>query len=142
MNLRYQENSNNIPWEKVPKLLEKVGMSFTDALKHQKSFEASYAVVFVFDGIELIGFGRTISDGVRQSAVYDVAIEPSYQGYGIGREIINRLVKATPDCNFILYASPGKEGFYNKLGFKKMKTGMALFANPDRMTDGIFVENE
>jgi hypothetical protein len=30
-------------------------------------------------------------------------------------------------CNVILYAAPGKEGFYRKLGFRKMKTGMALF---------------
>ncbi|MFV0468947.1 MAG: hypothetical protein ACK5MK_08495 [Dysgonomonas sp.] len=48
----------------------------------------------------------------------------------------------TPQCNFILYASPGKETFYKKLNFKKMKTGMALFFNPIRMTDNVFVEND
>lgn len=44
--------------------------------------------------------------------------------------------------NFILYASPGKEGFYKKLNFKRMKTGMAYFTNPRRMVDGGFVEDE
>ena len=30
----------------------------------------------------------------------------------------------------ILYAVPGKEPFYRKLGFKRMTTAMAIFANP------------
>lgn len=140
MNLIYKYNCDNIPWAKVPLLLHKVNMASTDVEVHRRSFEASYAVVFVFDGEELIRFGRMISDGVRQSALYDIAIEPEYQGRKIGGEIVSRLMEASPDCNFILYASPGKEGFYRKLNFKRMKTGMILFANPDRMEDDTFVE--
>lgn len=30
----------------------------------------------------------------------------------------------------ILYAVPGKEGFYGKFGFLRMKTAMAIFENP------------
>ncbi|MDU1892327.1 MAG: GNAT family N-acetyltransferase [Dysgonomonas sp.] len=142
MNIRYQDSCQNIPWEKVPLLLEMVGMSFTSADIHQISFEASFAVIFVFDNGELIGTGRIISDGVRQSALYDIAVNPAYQGKGIGLEIVKRLMASTPACNFILYASPGKEGFYKKLNFKKMKTGMVFFANPDRMTDSEFVEED
>lgn len=140
MNLLYKTDCNNIPWDKVPLLLDRVGMASTDIDKHKISFEASYSVIFVFDNDELIGFGRMISDIVRQSALYDIAVEPTYQGQKIGQEIVNRLMATTPNCNFILYASPGKEGFYQRLGFKRMKTGMAIFANPERMTDGVFVE--
>jgi hypothetical protein len=49
-------------------------------------------------------------------------------------------METTPNCNFILYASPGKEEFYKKFGFKKMRTGMVLFANRERMTDTDFIE--
>lgn len=140
MNLRYQDNCKDIPWDKVPRLLEKVNMGFSDPDTHKISFEASYSVIFVFDNNELIGFGRILSDGVRQSAIYDVAVEPSYQGQKIGQKIIEYLTKATPNCNFILYASPGKEGFYKKLNFRKMKTGMALFSDPQRMIDRGFIE--
>lgn len=115
-------------------------MSFTEPAKHRLSFENSYASVFVFDDKKMIGFGRMISDGVRQSALYDIAIDPNYQGMGIGKEIVEKLMIKTPGCNFILYASPGKEGFYRKLDFKKMKTGMALFSDPERMLDGGFIE--
>lgn len=140
MELTYQENCTNIEWEKVPELLSKVGMSFVSADKHRISFENSYAVVFVFEEKKMIGFGRSISDGVRQSALYDIAIDPLYQGHGIGRNIMNKLLSATPECNFVLYASPGKEDFYRRLGFKKMKTGMMLFADSKRMEDGVFVD--
>ena len=117
-------------------------MSIVDTEKHRISFEASHSVIFVLDDTLLIGFGRMISDGVRQSALYDIAVDPAYQGHKIGQEIVTRLMANTPDCNFILYASPGKEGFYKKLNFKRMKTGMACFTNPQRMIDGGFVENE
>lgn len=140
MDLIYKTSCDNIPWGKVPALLHKVNMASTDVEIHRKSFEASFAVVFVFDEDRLIGFGRMISDGVRQSALYDIAIELDYQGRKIGQEIVSRLMETSPGCNFILYASPGKEGFYERLNFRRMKTGMALFANPERMKDGVFVE--
>lgn len=140
MELTYQKDCTNIDWDRVPELLNKVGMSSVDADKHRISFENSYAVVFVFDEKKMIGLGRSISDEVRQTALYDIAIDPTYQGHGIGRKVVDILLDATPDCNFVLYASPGKEDFYRKLGFKKMKTGMMIFADPKRMEDGVFVD--
>ncbi|MDR1714925.1 MAG: GNAT family N-acetyltransferase [Dysgonomonas sp.] len=142
MDLIYQTDCRDISWERVRNLLDIVGMSTVDPEKHRISFEASHSVIFVYDDTTLIGFGRMISDGVRQSALYDIAVDPSYQGHRIGQEIVTRLMAVTPGCNFILYASPGKEGFYKKLNFKRMKTGMAYFINPERMVDGGFVEDE
>jgi len=142
MELHYQNNCKNIDWEKVRTLLQEVGMSFTDTDTHRLSFEKSYSVVFVFDNnSKMIGMGRSISDGVRQAALYDIVVNPAYQGYGIGKEIVSRLMADTPGCNYILYASPGKEDFYRKLGFRKMKTGMILFSDILRMTDSEFVED-
>lgn len=141
MSIRYQTNCNNIDWDVVPKLLEEVGMSFVSPEIHRSTFEASYAVVFALDSDKLIGFGRVLSDGFRQAAIYDIAVDPEYQGQKIGKEIVSQLIAVAPTCNFILYASPGKEVFYETLGFKRMKTGMALFADTERMNDGIFVES-
>lgn len=139
MSIRYQTNCDNIDWTIVPKLLEEVGMSFVEPRIHRLTFEASFAVVFALDTDKMIGFGRVLSDGYRQAAIYDIAVDPAYQGRKIGKEIVSRLIATAPTCNFILYASPGKEGFYESLGFKKMKTGMALFADVERMNDGVFV---
>lgn len=138
MSLRFQNNCDNIIWDEIPRLLQQVGMSYTTSDIHCKSFQNSYSVVFVFDEQTLIGFGRAISDGVRQAAIYDVAIDPTYQGKGIGRDIVKQLMASIPDCNFMLYASPGKELFYEKMSFKKMKTAMALFTDKDRMKNSDF----
>jgi len=81
----------------------------------------------------MIGFGRAISDGAYQAAVYDVAVVPEFQKMGIGKIIMEKILERLSGCNVILYAAPGKEDFYLKLGLRKMKTGMALFRNPEKM---------
>lgn len=42
----------------------------------------------------------------------------------------------------ILYASPGKEGFYAKLGFRRMRTAMAIFANAQHAVDTGLVDGD
>jgi ribosomal protein S18 acetylase RimI-like enzyme len=140
MNLRFQFDIENINWELVSEILQKVGMAFHASEKHKRAFSNSHTVVFVFDNENLIGFGRVISDGAYQAAIYDVAILPEYQFKGIGKTIIQHILERTPGCNYILYAAPGKELFYEKINFKKMKTGMALFVNSERMQQKGFTE--
>ncbi|WP_291567244.1 MULTISPECIES: GNAT family N-acetyltransferase [unclassified Clostridium] len=140
MDFRIQYDCLNIDWNYVSETLERVGMAYFQGEIHKKAFENSYAVVFVFDDDTLVGFGRAISDGVYQAAIYDIAVLPEYQGKGIGRIVIDNITKNLPQCNFILYASPGKEVFYEKMNFKKMKTGMALFLNQKNMQEKGFTE--
>jgi ribosomal protein S18 acetylase RimI-like enzyme len=140
MKLIIQQNCLNIDWELVPKILELVGMGFHDPLTHQKAFENSSSVIFIYDDSKLIGFGRAISDGIYQAAIYDVAVLPEYQGKGIGRLIVDKIVESLKGCNFILYASPGKERFYEKLNFRKLKTGMGLFINAERLRNKGIIE--
>ena len=140
MNLRYQYSCENIDWERVPEILKTVGMSYRDAEIHRKTFSCSASVVFVYENEQLIGFGRAISDGYIQAAIYDVAVLPGYQGHNIGRNIIEKIVESLPGCNFILYAAPGKDLFYEKLNFRRMKTGMALFVKQDIMSARGFTE--
>jgi ribosomal protein S18 acetylase RimI-like enzyme len=124
---------NGVDWQLVAETLKKVGMAHLEPDAHRKAFEASHTVVFVYCGAQLIGFGRAISDGVYQAAVYDVAILPEFQGRGLGRTIMTSILSRISGCNIILYASIGKEGFYRTLGMRKMKTGMALFKNVEAM---------
>lgn len=140
MDFKIQYDCSNIDWDKVSEILKTVGMGYFDGEVHKKAFENSYTVVFVFDNDVLIGFGRAISDGAYQTAIYDVAIMPRYQGKGVGRMIVENIVKSLPGCNFILYAAPGKEIFYEKMNFRKMKTGMALFTNAEKMQKNGFIE--
>ncbi|MBW2637663.1 MAG: GNAT family N-acetyltransferase [Deltaproteobacteria bacterium] len=83
--------------------------------------------------------GGALSDGAYQAALYDCAVLPDYQGKGIGRMIIDAILKRIADCNIILYASPGKETFYERFSFQRMRTGMALFLNPGLMRQRGFI---
>jgi len=105
-------------------------MAYHEPEVHRRAFEASHTTVFVYENSVLLGFGRVLSDGEYQGAIYDVAVLPEAQGKGIGKIIIETILEKLPHCNLILYATPGMEGFYKKLGFGLMKTGMAVFENP------------
>jgi ribosomal protein S18 acetylase RimI-like enzyme len=133
MELRLQFDTININWELVVIILKEANMANYTSEIHKTAFNNSHTVVFAFDGEKLIGFGRAISDGICQAALYDIVVISAYQGKGIGKIIVNSILEKLPNCNFILYASPGKENFYKKLNFSKMITGMALFANAERM---------
>jgi GNAT superfamily N-acetyltransferase len=112
-----------------------LGKQRRDPEKLKRAFESSYAVVYVFDTDKLIGMGRALCDGEYQAAIYDMVVLPDYQGRGIGKEIIKRLSEQLPVENIVLYAVPGREGFYEKYGFKTMRTAMAklnqFMSDPD-----------
>jgi len=140
MELEIKMDCADVDWQFVAETLKRVGMAYAEPAAHQKSFENSQVTVFIRREGQLIGFGRAISDGVFQAAIYDVAIIPEYQAQGIGTIIIKTLMDKLPNCNFILYAALGKEGFYQTLGFRKMKTGMALFLKAELMKERGFTE--
>jgi len=140
MDLRIQKDCKDVDWKTVSETLKIVDMGYHEPDTHKKAFEASYTTIFVYDTDRLIGFGRAISDGVYQAAVYDCAVNPEYQGKGIGKLIIQKIMQQVSNCTVVIYASPGKEGFYQKYGFRKMKTGMALFTKPEKMKNLGFTE--
>ncbi len=140
MELDTRFNCSEVDWKIVSETLKRVGMAYHEPEIHRRAFENSHTAVFVFQGDQLVGFGRAISDGAYQAAVYDVAVVPELQGQGIGRIIMTSIQTRLPRCNFILYASPGKEGFYRKLGWRKMKTGMALFKDAEQKAKSGFTE--
>ena len=84
------------------------------------AISGSWYVVSAYDGGKLIGFGRTISDGVHHALVVDMIVNPEYQGRGIGGEILKRIVaecRSRNIRNVQLFAAKGKAGFYQKHGF-------------------------
>lgn len=140
MELEILYDCSKTDWKTVSETLKKVGMSYEEPEVHKKAFEASHTVVFVYKNSRLIGFGRALSDGAYQAAVYDVAVIPEFQKTGVGRLIMEKIMERLKGCNVILYAALGKEEFYRKLGWHKMQTGMALFRNPERMKERGFTD--
>ena len=140
MEVDVKKDCSGANWKAVSDTLKCVGMAYDEPDVHRRAFEASHTTVFVYHADLLIGFGRAISDGVYQAAIYDCAVLPEYQGKGIGTIIMQNILPRISHCNVILYASPGKEGFYQKHGFRKMKTGMAHFKKGAAMRERGFTE--
>ena len=140
MNLELKFDCAGVDWAFVSETLRLVGMASRPPELLQKAFAASAVVVFAYVDGRPVGFGRAISDGAYQAAVYEMAIVPEFQKQGIGARILKAILDRLPGCNVILYASPGKEDFYRKLGLRRMKTGMARFQNPDAMARKGFTE--
>ncbi len=133
MDIQIKFDCSEVDWQLVADTLKDVGMGHHAPGLHKKAFENSYVTVFIYHKSKLIGFGRAISDGAYQAAIYDVAVHPDFQKRGMGNIILKNILSRLPECNIILYASPGKEGFYTKNDFRKMKTGMAHFTNAETM---------
>ncbi len=140
MDITIKTNTAGVDWAAVSAILQSVGMAYYAPAIHEKAFVASLCAVFVYDGGKLIGFGRALSDGAYQAAIYDCAVAQPYQGKGIGKRIVREILDKVTGCNVILYAAPGKENFYGRLGFRKMKTGMACFIHGSAMAEKGFTE--
>lgn len=127
MSIHIESSKENIDWEKVAQILREAKLTDISADLQKKAFLNSYAVTFVYDDDQLIGVGRALSDGVSQAAIYNIALEEAYRGKGIGRALLNHLIAQVKDFNIILYTHPSTVALYEKFGFRKMKTGMAIY---------------
>ncbi|MEJ8856109.1 GNAT family N-acetyltransferase [Variovorax robiniae] len=128
MALQWSHSIEDIDWDELSALYRAapLGDKRPDWLKGV--FTHSMFRCFVRDDGRLVGAGRALADGADCSYICDVALLPSHQGQGLGRQILSTLVELSRGHRkIILYAVPGKEPFYRSLGFRRMTTAMAIF---------------
>jgi len=133
LDLEWIYNSDNINWNELSNLYKIAPLGDKKPNDLKIVFSNSMFKCFVYSDKTLIGVGRALADGLDCSYICDVSIHPDYQGKGIGKDIVNKLIELSKSHNkIILYANPGKEQFYSKLGFAKMNTAMAIFKNQNQ----------
>lgn len=67
-----------------------------------------------------VAFARATGDGVFNAIIWDVVVDPSFQGIGLGKAVMERLVEELLGkgiTNIALYSEPRVLGFYRPLGF-------------------------
>ena len=140
-NYKIVRSDEDIDWNEVRELIITVDMATYPPELHKKAFNNSYTKVFVFDeNNRLIAMGRANSDGAYEAALYDIAVHPDVQGAGLGRLVVETLLEDLKGFNVLLFASPGKEGFYESLGLDRLLTGMIRFTKPDVMREKGFIK--
>ncbi len=68
----------------------------------------------------LIGFARCTGDGVIEATVWDVAVHPAYQGFGLGKQLMSYVLEGLKDIGLervTLFADPGVVSFYKRQGW-------------------------
>ena len=130
MTLEWTDSLNSIDWTELSALYRAAPLGEKSPTDLETAFSSSRFRCFVYDSGNLVGVGRALADGVDCSYICDIAVLPSHQGTGLGKEIVANLLRLSDGHRkIILYAVPGKESFYRKFGFKRMTTAMAIFEN-------------
>ena len=130
MPLVWSHSIDALDWNELSALYDAAPLGNKNPGTLKTAFTNSMFKCFVYEDGKLVGVGRALADGVDCSYICDVALLPSHQGLGLGKQIVAKLVElSSGHKKIILYSVPGKEAFYKKMGFKRMSTAMAIFEN-------------
>ncbi len=121
-----ERDLTDVNWTRMKEIYESVGwMRHTETII-QRVFQASNIVALAFfDGL-LVGFGRALSDGVFNAAIYDVIVHRDYQGKGIGKAIVGDLLAQLQSVSCVhLISTTGKRTVLYPSGIPKGEDGVS-----------------
>ena len=128
MSLAWTRTTAGVDWNELEALYRAAPLGRKQASELQIAFSNSRYCCLVREEGRLVAVGRALADGVDCAYLCDVAVLPSHQSTGLGKAVVQDLLRQCEGHKkIILYSVPGKEGFYKKLGFLRMLTAMAIF---------------
>ena len=93
---------------------------------HHAALVGSYRVVLAWQDDRIIGFINAISDGIAAAFIPWLEVRPEYQGRGVGRELVTRLLdQLAPMYSVDLTCDPELGAYYRTLGFREL-LGMGI----------------
>ncbi len=93
----------------------------------QRMLTETDVIVSAWDGTQLVGFARVLTDYVYRASIWDVIVDVSYQDRDIGKGLIQRILRHISLAQVELFwlCTRRYQGFYASLGFSdKEQTGM------------------
>lgn len=124
--IRYDDKIKELPCDQLYNLFKLAGWtegSETDEMliNFNVPFINSTLVVSAWDNERLVGVVRVLSDKVIRSVIYDLVVDPEYQGQGIGKELVKRCIRHYPYTEWLVQTTGNIAGYYEKMGFKRYK---------------------
>ena len=124
----YIIEKNGLTPEIYESLREKVSLQHYEQPDVEEALKHTLFSVVVWEGSVPVGIGRVVGDGRIVFFIKDVVVEPSRQNRGIGHIIMGELMhyikqNGCQNAYAGLMALTGKEGFYEKFGFRVRPCG-------------------
>ncbi|MGL4990408.1 MAG: GNAT family N-acetyltransferase [Sarcina sp.] len=128
----YELRRESLTYNEFKFLVESIEWPCPSEKQVVKALENSIYKVGIYHNDKIVGMGRMIGDMSMSYFIKDLVIKKNYQYKGVGRMIVNDMIKFIEE-NLIewttsyveLMSANGKEEFYEKLGFTR---------NPKKMT--------
>ena len=123
----------------LEELCDRVGWARRPLRKVKKAIDHSFLVVSMWEvkskKRRLIGFARATSDHAFNATIWDVVVDPTYQGRGLGKALMKYTIAQLRNediSNITLFADPQVIKFYQRLGFILDPEGIkGMFWYPD-----------
>jgi len=108
----------------LDQLLQTVGWSQRPIRRVKRALDFSILVIGLWRHDDkfprLIGFARCTGDGILEATVWDVAVNPVYQGLGLGKELMKYILKELKNIGILkvsLFADAEVVPFYKRQGW-------------------------
>lgn len=118
-----------VDWKKLELLHAAVGWKrpIHKANRIRQAFSNSYSFIVAHYNDELIGCGRSISDGQVHGWIHDLVVAPNFQRLGVGTMILQKLVDQLAGVRYLgLLTASESIPFYEKSGFQTGWSAMTL----------------
>jgi GNAT superfamily N-acetyltransferase len=124
MTITYNDAKRDLPFDQLFGLFRLVGWTdesrpLTEEMEKgfMRPWLCSTLVISAWDGDHLVAAVRVLSDTIFRSVIYDLLVDPKYQGKGIGGELIYRCRAHFPNSAWLVGTEQKTTPFYKKLGF-------------------------
>ncbi len=116
MAIDYREGPIDVA--RVAALRDACGFAARSAEEIAQQLVGARWVVSAWDGPNLIGMARAISDGITNAYVSSVMVAEAWRGKGIGRALMRRMMDGRPSTmRWVLHSRESSVEFYRALGF-------------------------
>ncbi|OIU71837.1 GNAT family N-acetyltransferase [Rossellomorea aquimaris] len=117
-----REGTIGVPADAVEGLFKEAGWVRTTPRWQKEKFtlifENSTWAFTVWDGNEMIGMVRVISDRIMAANIMDLVVSTDYRGRGIGKKLVELCVGKLPHGDWFAHTSADNFTFYKKCGFE------------------------
>lgn len=91
----------------------------TDRARMQAMLQNANLVVTAWDGAQIVGISRALSDFSYVTYLSDLVVRDSHQRQGIGKELIRQTQRAAGEqASLVLLSAPLAADYYPHLGFE------------------------